>query len=209
MFGFEPGPGDDPADLPRRKPDYCLNLGITWPGMIALELKDRIPGLSFKSFGAFVAGAAERAALVGDTGPSAPEKWVGGFGIGADHVLITLHAIGPDALTAYSERLANLFASGAAFREIWRQDGAALTDLRRRQARSNVQGPLRLHRRDQPDDDPRWPRAVSTRPSEGMRALAVCSLGRCGKLFRAGATRAWPQRQFRRVQDGRDGCRWL
>ena len=55
-----------------------------------------------------MAGAAERAALVGDTGPSAPEKWVGGFGIGADHVLITLHAIGPDALTACTERLAVL-----------------------------------------------------------------------------------------------------
>jgi hypothetical protein len=27
--GFEPGPGDDPADVPRRKPDYCLNIGIT------------------------------------------------------------------------------------------------------------------------------------------------------------------------------------
>ena len=78
--GFEPGPGDNPADIPRRKPDYCLNLGITWPGMIALELKDRVPTLSFKSFGAFVAGAAERAALVGDIGPSAPANWVGGFG---------------------------------------------------------------------------------------------------------------------------------
>src|SRR5216683_8373078 len=31
--GFEPGPRDNPADLPRRKPDYCLNLGITWPGL--------------------------------------------------------------------------------------------------------------------------------------------------------------------------------
>src|ERR1700757_3032977 len=35
--GFEPGPGDNTADLPRRKPDYCLNVGVTWPGMIALE----------------------------------------------------------------------------------------------------------------------------------------------------------------------------
>ena len=66
--GFEPGPGDNPADPPRRKPDYCLNLGITWPGLIALEIKDRVPTLSFKSFGAFIAGAAERAKLVGDTG---------------------------------------------------------------------------------------------------------------------------------------------
>ncbi len=35
--GFAPGPGDNPADVPRRKPDYCLNVGITWPGLIALE----------------------------------------------------------------------------------------------------------------------------------------------------------------------------
>jgi Dyp-type peroxidase family len=127
--GFEPGPGDNPADAPRRKPDYCLNVGITWAGMVALELKDRVPTLSFKSFGAFVTGAADRAALVGDIGPSAPDKWVGGFGTGADHLLITLHAISPDALTAYSERLTALFAAGDAFREIWRQDGAALMDM--------------------------------------------------------------------------------
>ena len=37
--GFEPGPADNPADAPRRKPDYCLNVGITWPGMVALEIK--------------------------------------------------------------------------------------------------------------------------------------------------------------------------
>jgi hypothetical protein len=55
-----------------------------------LEVKDRVPNLSFKSFGAFIAGAAARAALVGDTGPSAPENWIGGFGTGSDHVLATL-----------------------------------------------------------------------------------------------------------------------
>src|SRR5712672_94177 len=66
--GFEPGPGDNPDEAPHRKPDYCLNLGITWPGMIALEVKERVPTLLFKSFSAFVAGAAERAKLVGDTG---------------------------------------------------------------------------------------------------------------------------------------------
>src|SRR5450432_78883 len=38
--GFAPGPGDNPADLPRHKPDYCLNLGITWPGLMALGIKD-------------------------------------------------------------------------------------------------------------------------------------------------------------------------
>src|SRR5216683_7346555 len=78
--GFEPGPRDNPADVPLRKPDYCLNLGITWPGLIALEIRDRAPTLSFKSFAAFVAGAAERANLVGDTGESDPRYWIGGFG---------------------------------------------------------------------------------------------------------------------------------
>jgi hypothetical protein len=59
--GFEPGPRDNADDIPRRKPDYCLNVGITWPGLVALQIRDRVPTLSFKSFGAFVAGAAARA----------------------------------------------------------------------------------------------------------------------------------------------------
>jgi deferrochelatase/peroxidase EfeB len=128
--GFEPGPGDSLTDVPRRKPDYCLNLGITWPGLIALEIRDRVPTLAFKSFGAFVAGAAERANLVGDTGDSDPQHWIGGFGSGSDHVLITLHAMNPEALAAYSERLGALFVEGGAFREIWRADGIALMEVK-------------------------------------------------------------------------------
>ena len=126
--GFEPGPGDNPADVPRRKPDYCLNLGITWPGLIALEIKDRVPTVSFKSFGAFIAGAVERAELVGDTGASGPRNWIGAFGTGSGHVLMTLYAISPDAMTSYSGRLSALFAEGDAFRESWRGDGEALTE---------------------------------------------------------------------------------
>jgi deferrochelatase/peroxidase EfeB len=128
--GFEPGPGDNPADVPRRKPDYCLNLGITWSGLVALEVKDRVTTLSFKSFGAFIAGAADRAKLVGDIGESDPQHWVGGFGNGSDHVLLTLHAMSPEAMTRYSNRLVGLFAEGAAFREIWRADGMALMEVR-------------------------------------------------------------------------------
>ena len=63
--GFEPGPGDNPTEAPRRKPDYCLNVGITWPGLVALEITDRVPGLSFKSFGAFVAGAGRTSSIGG------------------------------------------------------------------------------------------------------------------------------------------------
>jgi deferrochelatase/peroxidase EfeB len=126
--GFAPGPEDDPEDVPRRKPDYCLNVGITWRGLIALGIKDRIPGLSFKSFGAFMAGASDRAELVGDTGPSAPQNWIGGFGRGSDHVMVTLHAISAEAMTTYSERLTALFAEGNSFQEIWRIDGMAWTE---------------------------------------------------------------------------------
>jgi Dyp-type peroxidase family len=129
-IGFAPGPGDNPADAPRRKPDYCLNLGITWPGMIALEIRNRVPTLSFKSFGAFIAGAAQRAELVGDIGPGGPENWTGGFGRGSDHVLLTLHALSPEAMSTYSDRLSALFAEGDAFREIWRQDGMALMEMK-------------------------------------------------------------------------------
>ncbi len=128
--GFEPGPGDNPSDTPRNKPDYCLNIGITWPGMIALEIKDRVPTLAFKSFNAFISGAAQRASLVGDIGPSGPENWIGGFGKGLDHVLVTLHALSPDAMKSYSDKLAALFAEGGAFREIWRTDGMALMEMK-------------------------------------------------------------------------------
>ena len=129
QVGLAPGPGDNPAEAPCHKPDYCLNLGITWPGLIALEIKDRVPTLSFKSFNSFMAGAAERAAFVGDTGASAPQNWVGGFGKGSDHVLVTLYAISPEAMTSYSERLSALFSEDDAFREIWRADGMALTEV--------------------------------------------------------------------------------
>ncbi len=123
--GFAPGPNDDPADIPRSKPDYCLNLGITWTGLVALELKEKVPTLSFQSFGAFIAGAAARANLVGDTGASAPDKWLPAFVSGKDHVMITLHATSPDAMTAYSDRLSSLFAESGAFHELWQTDGNA------------------------------------------------------------------------------------
>ncbi len=128
--GFEPGPGDNLADAPRRKPDYCLNVGFTWSGLIALEIKDRVPTLSFKSFGAFIDGAAERAKLVGDTGESDPQHWIGAFGKGSDHVLLTLHAMSPEAMTRYSDRLVALFAEGGAFQELWRADGMALMETK-------------------------------------------------------------------------------
>ena len=96
---------------------------------MALGLQELVPTLSFKSFGAFIDGAARRAKSVGDTGASSPQNWVGGFGSGDDHVLMTLHAVSPEAMASYSDRLSELLAEGNAFREIWRQDGMALMEM--------------------------------------------------------------------------------
>jgi deferrochelatase/peroxidase EfeB len=124
-----PGPEDDQTAPAKRKPDYCLNVGITWPGLVALELQSGVPGLSFKSFTAFVQGAAARADGVGDKGPSGPVNWVGGLGKGNEHVLLTLHALSQEILDSYSARLSALFTEGAAFHEMWRADGMALLEM--------------------------------------------------------------------------------
>src|SRR5439155_1584698 len=61
---------------------------------------------------------------------SAPQHWIGGFGAGSDHVLVTLHALSAEAMTSYSDRLGALFSEGGAFREIWRADGMALMETK-------------------------------------------------------------------------------
>ena len=127
--GFEPGPGDDTKQAPRCKPDYCLNVAVTWRGLIALEIPQRVPDLSFKSFAAFTEGAGARAKLVGDVGQSAPENWIEAFRQGEDHVMVTLHAISPEAMESYTNRLVQMFPEEGAFKEISRQDGMALIEM--------------------------------------------------------------------------------
>jgi deferrochelatase/peroxidase EfeB len=43
--------------------------------------------------------------------------------------MVTLHALSPEAMTTYSDRLSALFAEGNALREIWRIDGMAWTEM--------------------------------------------------------------------------------
>jgi deferrochelatase/peroxidase EfeB len=117
------------AEEPALGAQYYLHVGITWPGLIALEVKDRVPTLSFKSFSAFVEGAAKRAEMVGEVGRSAPENWIEGFGSGEDHLLLTLYARNAQTLEACSLRLSTLCAAGNAFQELWRGDGTALTEM--------------------------------------------------------------------------------
>jgi Dyp-type peroxidase family len=110
-------------EWPGSKPEYCLNLGLTWPGLLALGLGS-LAELSFRSFPSFLAGAAARAAELGDTGESAPEQWRLGLGSGRDHALIALYAADAAALAAQSERLTALL--GDAWRLEGQIDGAAL-----------------------------------------------------------------------------------
>ena len=117
------------AEEPRFSAQYYLQIGITWSGLLALEVKDRVPTLSFQSFPAFVEGAAKRAEGLGEVGASARENWIGGFGKGDDHVLLTLYAINPQALETYSAKLSALYGSDGAFQELWHGDGAALTEM--------------------------------------------------------------------------------
>src|SRR5688500_12941132 len=72
-----------PAEVPRittaepwnatGSPNYCLNVGVTWPGLLALDVG--VTDATFASFRSFRAGAAARADALGDVGPSAPERW--------------------------------------------------------------------------------------------------------------------------------------
>ena len=145
--GFAPGPGDDPADAPRRKPDYCLNIGITWPGLVALEIEERVPTLSFKSFGAFIEGAAQRAELVGDTGASSPENWIGGFGRGDDHVLVTLHAISPEAMDGLQRQVVCLVCRRKCLSRNLAPGRDGVDGDARWPTRAYGQGSLRIYRR--------------------------------------------------------------
>jgi deferrochelatase/peroxidase EfeB len=116
------------AEEPAFGAQYYLHVGITWPGLIALEVKERVPALSFKSFPAFVEGAAARAEAIGEVGKSAPENWIAAFGKGDDHVLLTLYARDPEILEDCGTRLSELCATEDAFQELWRGDGAALIE---------------------------------------------------------------------------------
>lgn len=71
------------------KPTTTLNVALTFTGVRALGVSDRI----LASFSAeFREGMAARAELLGDVGPSAPTNWEAPLGSGDGHVLVTIKA---------------------------------------------------------------------------------------------------------------------
>jgi Dyp-type peroxidase family len=86
------------------RPETTLNVALTYAGLQAVG----VPAPVLAEFPEdFRQGMAARAALLGDTGPSAPERWEPGLGTGEAHVFLTLHAERDESLAA---RLAALGA---------------------------------------------------------------------------------------------------
>ena len=122
----------DPASSPQIttaspwpvKPDSCLNIGLTYEGLSALQL----PGVSLSSFPSeFKAGYAAIARNVDDTGESAPENWiVGGPNTPTPHMLLVLYAQSSDVLESKTTTLRSLFAQQGAISELSHHDGNAL-----------------------------------------------------------------------------------
>jgi hypothetical protein len=104
-----------------KKPDFCLNVAITYDGLGALGLDQPIL-TSFPE--EFEQGAAARAGKVGDTGESAPENWKGGLGGPGVHVLVLLFAQNGDIREAQSQWLRELWTG--AMSEISSHDGDML-----------------------------------------------------------------------------------
>jgi deferrochelatase/peroxidase EfeB len=116
------------------RPEYWLNIGLTWAGLKKLGVPDGVLG-DFPQ--AFQQGPAVRAGLdpdfaetvgLGDIGNSDPEHWIlGGTGTETAHILLSLytdeHRI--RNLDAVSVRLRDRFAA-TGLHEIWTEDAKAL-----------------------------------------------------------------------------------
>ena len=105
------------------KPEVAVNIGFTHAGLRALGLPDETTQTLPEEF---VDGAVNRAARVGDTADSAPERWLGRFGTQEVHVLLFVFAQTEPALFSACERLAAAFVANGAFTELSVHDGRGL-----------------------------------------------------------------------------------
>ncbi|MGI8595035.1 MAG: Dyp-type peroxidase [Solirubrobacteraceae bacterium] len=105
------------------KPHSGLNLAISYEGLRALGL----PSASLAGFPEeFREGMAARAALLGDTGESAPDRWEAGFVDPGIHVLVMISARDGEALLAHDRRLRDRIERSGALSLVADQVGAAL-----------------------------------------------------------------------------------
>ncbi len=105
------------------KPPACLNIALSFQGLVALGL----PPASLATFPEeFMDGAAARAAVVGDTGRSAPEHWLRGVDDEDAHIFLTVFAADDAALASATVQLEQLVARHAGLGEVFRHQAHAL-----------------------------------------------------------------------------------
>ncbi|MGH3922570.1 MAG: Dyp-type peroxidase, partial [Pseudonocardiaceae bacterium] len=103
------------------KPECCVNLGITFPGLAALGL----PQASLDGFPSdYAQGAIRRASGVGDVGISSPQHWLPWLADPGPHLLMSLYAESSDALETTTKQLEQAWSAGCV--ELGRHDGAGL-----------------------------------------------------------------------------------
>jgi deferrochelatase/peroxidase EfeB len=106
-----------------QKPDFCLNVALTYEGLTAL----RVPAESLSSFPQeFVEGAVARAGMTGDVGPSAPVNWkqpLAGPGV---HILVLLFAQNKNILETQAAQVRKLWSAQGAMSEIFVQNSDML-----------------------------------------------------------------------------------
>lgn len=127
------GGSNDPHEPPQLatatdwtvKPAYCLNVGLTYTGLAALGVSPD----SLTSFPEeFAAGAVARAGLVGDTGQSGPQNWIGQLASPDLHVLLFLFAQTEDALEQVTTRLRAMYSSNQTVSELSLHEARSLPE---------------------------------------------------------------------------------
>jgi Dyp-type peroxidase family len=99
----------------QEKPAFCVNVALTMQGLSALGVSPA----SLNSFPQeFAAGAFNRCAEVGDTGPCSAESWDYGLGHPGLHALVLLFAQSDEVRDAQTAVLRQILNSGGAWSEI-------------------------------------------------------------------------------------------
>jgi len=95
---------------------------------------------------------------------------------------MTLHSLSPDAMKSYSDGSPRCSPRETPFREAWRTDGMAWTEMQDGKPRS-VPRFLRLHRRHQHDHHSRRSRAICAGSPAAVRNLALRFARRAENYF--------------------------
>jgi Dyp-type peroxidase family len=84
-------------------PPHTVNVSFTSDGLRALGLPEALLETFPQEFREGM-GTEERADMLGDVGPSAPQRWEAGLAPGEPHAVLTLFGLGPELLEAERQR---------------------------------------------------------------------------------------------------------